>query len=320
MGAVVLGDLEEPGTESDEEPVGELDVAHAPLEGTEVEPRRGAAGDRRAAARGAAGRVRRGRDGGPRRRGAALQGVRPDRRRGRRSARRWAPTSRTPATASSCAATAAARGRRARRPRRPPPGDARRGGGLASREGVEVEGMEAAGVSYPDFEEDLRALLGLRRPRGPGASTGLQQASRRSERPWSSGVPPSKRRRDRPTVCLFVALVIHGDRPGVASRPEWWPTCSCGRSSLRESTSTSVAPCGPVVLTPAHRLAGRTASCSIAPSIGRGWTGPIYDTGHAGRTAVLLPASALPVKPPPADGVLERPRSSRPSRGRHPTS
>ncbi len=32
--------------------------------------------------------------------------------------------------------------------------------GLASRDGVEVEGFEAAGVSYPRFEADLRALLG----------------------------------------------------------------------------------------------------------------------------------------------------------------
>ena len=31
--------------------------------------------------------------------------------------------------------------------------------GLASREGVEVSGMDAAGVSYPRFESDLRALL-----------------------------------------------------------------------------------------------------------------------------------------------------------------
>ena len=31
--------------------------------------------------------------------------------------------------------------------------------GLASREGVEVTGMEAAAVSYPGFEDDLRALL-----------------------------------------------------------------------------------------------------------------------------------------------------------------
>ena len=38
MGAVIVGDLEEPGTEADEEPVGELDVAHAPLEGTTVAP------------------------------------------------------------------------------------------------------------------------------------------------------------------------------------------------------------------------------------------------------------------------------------------
>jgi 3-phosphoshikimate 1-carboxyvinyltransferase len=38
MGAVILGDLEEPGTISDGEPVGELDVASGPLEGTEIQP------------------------------------------------------------------------------------------------------------------------------------------------------------------------------------------------------------------------------------------------------------------------------------------
>jgi 3-phosphoshikimate 1-carboxyvinyltransferase len=31
--------------------------------------------------------------------------------------------------------------------------------GLASQEGVDVTGMEAAAVSYPGFEQDLRALL-----------------------------------------------------------------------------------------------------------------------------------------------------------------
>ena len=38
MGAVIVGDLEEPGAQSDREPVGELDVAAGPLEGTVVEP------------------------------------------------------------------------------------------------------------------------------------------------------------------------------------------------------------------------------------------------------------------------------------------
>jgi 3-phosphoshikimate 1-carboxyvinyltransferase len=38
MGAVIVGELEEPGTQAEAEPVGELDVAAAPLEGTEVEP------------------------------------------------------------------------------------------------------------------------------------------------------------------------------------------------------------------------------------------------------------------------------------------
>lgn len=36
MGAVVLSDLEAPGTEAAEEPIGEVDVAHAPLVATEV--------------------------------------------------------------------------------------------------------------------------------------------------------------------------------------------------------------------------------------------------------------------------------------------
>ncbi len=38
MGAVILGDLEPPGTDTDVEPVGELDVASSSLEGTVVEP------------------------------------------------------------------------------------------------------------------------------------------------------------------------------------------------------------------------------------------------------------------------------------------
>ena len=32
--------------------------------------------------------------------------------------------------------------------------------GLASTEGVEVIGMDSASVSYPEFEQDLAALLG----------------------------------------------------------------------------------------------------------------------------------------------------------------
>jgi 3-phosphoshikimate 1-carboxyvinyltransferase len=32
--------------------------------------------------------------------------------------------------------------------------------GLASREGVEVDGMEAAAVSYPEFEADIAQLVG----------------------------------------------------------------------------------------------------------------------------------------------------------------
>ena len=88
--------------------------------------RRGAAGDRRAAARRAAGLLRGGRDGRPRRAGAAPEGVRPHRHRRRRAARprrrhRGAPSDGFVVTRHRRAA------RRAdRRARRPPPGDARR--------------------------------------------------------------------------------------------------------------------------------------------------------------------------------------------------
>ena len=88
MGAVLLGELEERAAAApDAEPLCELDVAHGPLVGHARDGRRGAAGDRRAAARRAARLLRRGRDGRRGRAGAAREGVRPDRDRGRRAAR-----------------------------------------------------------------------------------------------------------------------------------------------------------------------------------------------------------------------------------------
>lgn len=159
MGAVIVGQLEEPGADSEEEPVGELDVASGPLEGTVVEPAEvplaideltlvallGAHAEGETVVRGAeelrlkesdriAGVV-----GGLRALGADIEAT-PD--------------------------GFVVRG----------DGSPLRGGiidsegdhrmamlgavaGLASREGVEVTGMEAAAVSYPGFEQDLRGLL-----------------------------------------------------------------------------------------------------------------------------------------------------------------
>ena len=122
--------------------------------------RRGAAGDRRAAARRAAGLLRRRRDDRARRRGAAREGVRPDRRRRRGPARAWARRSRRRRTASPSRAPAALRGGMI-----DANGDHRMAmlgavAGLASREGVEVVGMEAAAVSYPGFPDDLARLSG----------------------------------------------------------------------------------------------------------------------------------------------------------------
>jgi 3-phosphoshikimate 1-carboxyvinyltransferase len=159
MGAVILGDLEEPGTEADDEPVGELDVASAPLEGTEVEPEevplaideltlvallgafaegetvvRGAGelrfkeSDRIAAVveglRGLGADIEETRDGfAVRGDGSPLPGGAIDSRGDHRIAMLGAVA------------------------------------GLASTGGVDVVGMDAAAVSYPGFERDLRGLL-----------------------------------------------------------------------------------------------------------------------------------------------------------------
>ena len=160
MGAIVLGDVEQPGASADVEPGGDLDVASAPLEGTVVEGDevplaideltlvallgafaegetvvRGAAelrlkeSDRIAAVveglRGLGADIEESPDGFVvRGDGSPLQGGVIDARGDHRMAMLGAVA------------------------------------GLASTGGVEVEGMEAAAVSYPGFEADLRSLLG----------------------------------------------------------------------------------------------------------------------------------------------------------------
>ena len=105
MGAVIVGDLEPPGTQAADEPIGELDVAAGPLEGTVVEPDEvplaideltlvallGAHADGETVVRGAEELRLKESDGSP----ASWRGC-----------AAWAPTSRPPTTASSCGATA----------------------------------------------------------------------------------------------------------------------------------------------------------------------------------------------------------------------
>jgi 3-phosphoshikimate 1-carboxyvinyltransferase len=159
MGAVILGDLEEPGTEADEEPVGELDVASAPLEGTVVEPAEvptaideltlvallGAFADGETLVRGAGELRVKESD----RIASVVEGLR----------------------GLGADIEATDDGFVVRGDGAPLPGgviDARGDhrmamlgavAGLASSEGVEVVGMDAAAVSYPGFERDLRTLL-----------------------------------------------------------------------------------------------------------------------------------------------------------------
>jgi 3-phosphoshikimate 1-carboxyvinyltransferase len=159
MGAVILGDLEEPNTTAGDEPVGELDVASAPLEGTEVTPDEvplaideltlvallAAFADGETVVRGA-GELRFKESN---RIVAVVEGLRA----------LGAEIEETADGFAVCGDGA------------PLPGgtiDSRGDhrlamlgavAGLASTGGVEVVGMDAAAVSYPGFERDLRALL-----------------------------------------------------------------------------------------------------------------------------------------------------------------
>jgi 3-phosphoshikimate 1-carboxyvinyltransferase len=159
MGAVIVGELEPPGTQAADEPIGELDVAAGPLEGTVVEPDEvplaideltlvallGAHAEGETVVRGAEELRLKESD----RIAGVVEGLR--------------------GLGADIEATAdgfVVRG----------DGSPLRGGtiesrgdhrmamlggvaGLASEEGVEVVGMDAAAVSYPGFEQDLRALL-----------------------------------------------------------------------------------------------------------------------------------------------------------------
>jgi 3-phosphoshikimate 1-carboxyvinyltransferase len=160
MGAVVLGDLEEPGSQTESEPVGELDVAAAPLEGTVIEPAEvplaideltlvallGAFADGETVVRGA-------------------------------EELRFKESNRIAAVVTGLRALGAdieetRDGFVVSGDGSPLPGgtldsqgDHRLAmlgavAGLASSGGVEVLGMDAAAVSYPGFERDLRSLLG----------------------------------------------------------------------------------------------------------------------------------------------------------------
>ncbi|HEX4718846.1 MAG TPA: 3-phosphoshikimate 1-carboxyvinyltransferase [Thermoleophilaceae bacterium] len=158
MGAVVLGDLESPGTDSPDEPIGEVDVANAPLVATEV----------------GGGEVPLAIDELPL---VALLGVFADGETVVRDAEelRVKETDRIEsvvhglrglgaeieATGDGFVVQGTGRLRGGVFDSR---GDHRMAmlgavAGLASEEGVEVQNMTAASVSYPSFESDLRGLL-----------------------------------------------------------------------------------------------------------------------------------------------------------------
>jgi 3-phosphoshikimate 1-carboxyvinyltransferase len=158
MGAIVLGDLEAPGAFSPQEPVGELDVSHGPIEGTVVEADEvplaidelplvallGCFAEGQTIVRGAAELRVKESD----RIATVVDGL-----------RGLGADIEAAADGFVVRGTGGLRGGRLEAH-----GDHRLAllgavAGLASREGVEVSGMEAAEVSYPTFEEDIRRLV-----------------------------------------------------------------------------------------------------------------------------------------------------------------
>ncbi len=158
MGAIVLGDLESHGAFSEEEPVGDLDISHGPIEGTVVEADEvplaidelplvallGCFADGETTVRGAEELRVKESD----RIATVVEGLR-----ALGADIEAAPDGFT------VRGTGGIRGGRI-----DSHGDHRLAllgavAGLASREGVEVAGMEAADVSYPGFAEDVRSLV-----------------------------------------------------------------------------------------------------------------------------------------------------------------
>ena len=107
--------------------------------------------------------------------------------------------------------------------------------GLASREGVEVRGMEAAAVSYPGFVEDLERLLIVgtsaatavdRRPAAAGGERARRD--RRSRRAPASRPSPGRSARelgftylDSGAMYRCVALLVAASAPGAVAGGSW---------------------------------------------------------------------------------------------------
>jgi len=156
---VIVGDLEPPGTQAADEPIGDLDVAAGSLEGTVVEPDEvplaideltlvallGAHADGETVVRGA----------------EELRLKESDRIAGVVEGLRGLGAD---IEATQDGFVVRGDGSRLRGGTIEAHGDHRMAmlgavAGLASEEGVDVVGMDAAAVSYPGFEQDLRALL-----------------------------------------------------------------------------------------------------------------------------------------------------------------
>ena len=101
--------------------------------------------------------------------------------------------------------------------------------GLASPDGVEVVGMEAAAVSYPGFEADLaqallRMIVAIDGPAGAGKSTVARAVAARSASPTSTAARCTARSRcraardGRPPAAIARDAADRARRPRVARR------------------------------------------------------------------------------------------------------
>ena len=159
MGAIVLGELEPVGSFAAGEPIADLEISSAPIEGTTVEAHEVPLAIDELPLVALLGCFAEGETIVRRSRRAASQGVATASPPSSRGCADSAPTSRPAPDGFVVRGTGGLRGGRIEAH-----GDHRLAllgavAGLASREGVEVVGMEAAAVSYPGFVDDARASL-----------------------------------------------------------------------------------------------------------------------------------------------------------------
>ena len=155
--------------------------------------------------------------------------------------------------------------------------------GLASREGVEVAGMDAAAVSYPRFEADLASLLARR----VSASLGVAPAGPGGEEEQQARVL------GRADLVAFVGVEV-GEQAGAAAdrarrrRPRSLPTRPAARRARGPDAPASRSPAGSsITIARPSASESRTSGLARLDVEFRDLPGPHRCSGTGGANSIL---------------------------------